>query len=113
MGRTSSYPAAFRTEAVRLVLHTNKTAAQVARDLGISPKTLSNWVRAERDGLAQAAEPGAISESEREELRRLRKETTSFGSSARSCARRPPISPRRRPGEPLPVRRGPSRRLWR
>jgi transposase len=74
MGRTSSYPAEFRTEAVRLVLHTDKTTAQVARDLGISAKTLSNWVRAEREGLARAHEPGAISESEREELRRLRKE---------------------------------------
>jgi transposase len=74
MGRTSSYPAEFRTEAVRLVLHTNKTAAQVARDLGISAKTLSNWVRAERMGLARAAAPGALGESERDELRRLRKE---------------------------------------
>jgi transposase len=74
LGRSSSYPAEFRREAVRLVLQTDKTAAQVAKDLGISDKTLGNWVRAERQGLARASEPGAISESEREELRRLRKE---------------------------------------
>jgi len=48
--------------------------AQVAKDLGISDKTLGNWVRAERAGIARAAEPGALSESEREELRRLRRE---------------------------------------
>jgi transposase len=74
MGRSSSYPAEFRREAVHLVLHTGKTTAQVAKDLGISDKTLGNWVRAERAGIARAAEPGALSESEREELRRLRKE---------------------------------------
>jgi transposase len=74
MGRSSSYPAEFRREAVRLVLHTDKTAAQVAKDLGISDKTLGNWVRAERQGQARAAEPGALSEAERDELGRLRRE---------------------------------------
>jgi transposase len=74
MGRTSSYPAEFRQEAVRLVLQTDKTAAQVAKDLGVNPKTLGNWVRSERAGMVRAAEPGALSESEREELRRLRRE---------------------------------------
>jgi transposase len=89
LGRSSSYPAEFRREAVRLVPHTDKTAAQVAKDLGVSDKTLGNWVRAERQGLARASEPGAISESEREELRRLRKgEPRAADRSARSCARR-------------------------
>ena len=74
MGRTSSYPAEFRQEAVRLVLQTDKTAAQVAKELGVNPKTLGNWVRSERAGMVRAAEPGALSESEREELRRLRRE---------------------------------------
>lgn len=74
MGRTSNYPLEFRQEAVRLVLHTDKTAAQVARDLGISPKTLGNWVRSERAGIVRDSAPGALTESEREELRRLRKE---------------------------------------
>lgn len=74
MGRTSSYPAEFRQEAVRLVLHTDKTAAQVARDLGVNVKTLGNWVRSERAGIARTSAPGALSESEREELRRLRRE---------------------------------------
>lgn len=60
MGRTSSCPAEFRHEAVRLVLHTDKTASQVARDLGVNPKSLGNWVRSERAGITRAAEPGAL-----------------------------------------------------
>ena len=72
MGRRSNYPEEFRREAVRLVLTTDKSAAQVARDLGVSDKTLGNWVRAEQD----QAKPGALSEDERLELKRLRKENS-------------------------------------
>jgi transposase len=74
MGRVSNYPVEFRREAVRLVLHTDATAAQVARDLGVNPKTLGNWVRAERNGIARDTQPGALAEPERDELRRLRAE---------------------------------------
>jgi transposase len=38
----------FRAGAVRIVTETGKPVAQVARDLGISPYTLHNWVRADR-----------------------------------------------------------------
>ena len=38
----------FREGAVRLVRETGKPVAQVARDLGINPGTLGNWVDAER-----------------------------------------------------------------
>ena len=72
MGRRSHYPEEFRREAVRLVLTTDKSAAQVARDLGISDKTLGNWVRIEQE----KARPGALSEDERLELKRLRKENS-------------------------------------
>ena len=62
----------FREGAVRLVLETGKPIAQVARDLGINEGTLGNWVakaRRERDG---ANAP--LSEDERAELARLRRE---------------------------------------
>ena len=72
MGRRSTYPEEFRREAVRLVLTTDKSAAQVARDLGISDKTLGNWVRVEQE----KGRPGALSEDERLELKRLRKENS-------------------------------------
>jgi transposase len=61
----------FREGAVRLVFETGKPIAQVARELGINEGTLGNWCARERrrdDG------NGALSESERAELERLRRE---------------------------------------
>ena len=58
MGRTSSYPAEFRSEAVRLVLHTDKSAAQVARDLGISPETPSTGCAPNATGSATRPDHG-------------------------------------------------------
>jgi transposase len=62
----------FKAGAVRLVFETGKPIAQVARDLGINEGTLGNWVttaRRQRDG-----GDGPLSEDERAELVRLRKE---------------------------------------
>jgi transposase len=74
LGRLSQYPEEFRREAVRLVVTTDKPMAEVARDLGVNYKTLGNWVRSEKYRQVRDAAPGAISESERHELTRLRKE---------------------------------------
>lgn len=65
------FDAEFRAGAVRIVTETDKSVAQVARDLGISPYTLHNWVQADR---RQTQAQGAVTESEREELARLRAE---------------------------------------
>jgi transposase len=70
----------FRAGAVRIVKETGKPVAQVARDLGISPYTLHNWVQADRN----AAGGGGLGESEREELARLR---TSKAEMTREHAR--------------------------
>jgi transposase len=69
-GRRRSYDAEFREGAVRIVQETGKSAAQVAREVGVHEGTLQNWVAAAR----QTAEAGAgpVGESEREELARLR-----------------------------------------
>jgi transposase len=74
LGRQSKYPEEFRRETVRLVLTTDKSMAEVARDLDINYKTLGNWVRSEQYREVRDAQPGAISESERSELKRLRSE---------------------------------------
>jgi len=61
----------FREGAVRIVRETGKPIAQVARELGINDGTLANWVgrdRRVRDG------GGVLSEDERVELVRLRRE---------------------------------------
>jgi transposase len=62
----------FREGAVRLVSETGRPIAQVARELGINEGTLGNWCARER----RRSDHGdaALSESERAELERLRKE---------------------------------------
>jgi transposase len=62
----------FRAGAVRIVLETGKPISQVARDLGINEGTLGNWVNQAR--VASGGGNGGLSESEREELARLRRE---------------------------------------
>ncbi len=62
----------FREGAVRLVRETGKPIAQVARELGIHDGTLGNWVSADRR--RGGAGNGALSEGERAELVRLRRE---------------------------------------
>jgi transposase len=61
----------FKEGAVRLVRETARPIAQVAKDLGINAGTLANWVALDRhreDG------NGRLSEDERIELARLRRE---------------------------------------
>jgi transposase len=62
----------FRAGAVRIVVETGKPIAQVARDLGVNEGTLGNWVNQAKS--ASERGNGGLSESEREELARLRRE---------------------------------------
>jgi transposase len=65
------YPAEFRRDAVALVRSSGKTVTQVARDLGVNRETLRQWVTQDR---IDQGELGGLTSSEREELRRLRRE---------------------------------------
>jgi transposase-like protein len=61
----------FREGAVRIVRETGKPIAQIARDMGVHPGTLRNWVardRAEHEG-TQGLSTGDVAE-----LKRLRTE---------------------------------------
>ena len=62
----------FKIGAVRIVRETGKPIAQVARDLGINEGTLANWCA--KDRRARGEGSGALSEDERAELERLRRE---------------------------------------
>jgi transposase len=62
----------FREGAVRLVRETGKPIAQVARELGVHEATLGSWVSADRR--RREGGGGTVSEDERAELARLRKE---------------------------------------
>ena len=58
---------------MRIVRETGRPIAQVARELGINAGTLGNWVAKDRAGRGDRPE---LSEDERVELARLRRENT-------------------------------------
>jgi transposase len=64
----------FKRGAVQLVFETGKPIAVVARELGINDGTLGNWCASERR--RREGNGAALSEDERAELARLRKEVT-------------------------------------
>jgi len=61
----------FKEGAVGLVRETGHPIAQIAKDLGINPGTLANWVALDRQAKHGN---GRLSEDERIELARLRRE---------------------------------------
>ncbi|HLH65814.1 MAG TPA: transposase [Solirubrobacteraceae bacterium] len=72
MAGPKKYPDELIARGVRLALESGRPIAQVARDLGMSPETLRRRVRqAEVD---QGLRNG-LSSQEREEIRRLRRES--------------------------------------
>jgi len=72
MGKYRKYDPDFKQGAVRLVFETGKPIAQMARELGVNEGTLGNWVARERR--ERGEDTAALSEPERAELARLRKE---------------------------------------
>ncbi len=64
----------YKDEAVRLVINTGRAVATVARELGVNEATLGRWVTSFKG--RQGAGDGALSETERAELARLRKENS-------------------------------------
>jgi transposase len=75
--QTKQYTAQFRDEVTKLVLNGEKTAAQVARELGIPKGTLAYWVREARERRGEPPEVvdgSELTKSEKDELLRLRRE---------------------------------------
>jgi transposase len=62
----------FKAGAVRMVRETGKPIAQVARELGVNDGMLGNWCA--QDRRRRGVGDGELTESERAELIRLRKE---------------------------------------
>ena len=65
------YDPEFREGAVRIVRETDKSIAQVARDLGLNDGTLGNWVKKDR---IERGEQEGLSVDERARLGFLEKE---------------------------------------
>jgi transposase len=73
MARPKKYPAELVQRGVRLALEGERPIAHIARDLGMHPETPRKKVRqAEADSGKRA---DLLSSQEREEIRRLRKES--------------------------------------
>jgi transposase len=68
------YPPEFRREAVQLTRTSERSIAQVARDLGISNQTLRNWIKqtdvdaGKREGLSTEEREGSGACAVRTEL---------------------------------------------
>lgn len=69
MNQKRQFTPEFKREAVALVTEQDYTIARAAASLGISDKTLHTWVT-----LARTQSDGGLSDNERAELKRLRKE---------------------------------------
>jgi transposase len=71
MPRGVRFPPEFRQEAVRLHRASGRTLRATAAEIGVSPDTLSRWVKQADIDEGKAA---GLTSEEREELRRLRRE---------------------------------------
>jgi transposase len=71
-----SYTAEYKVEAAHRVIDTDRTIAEVARELGIDPGMLSTWVKDERRRTTAAEVHGEkpLEAAERAELQRLRRQ---------------------------------------
>lgn len=68
------FDAEFKEGAVRIVRETGRPIAGVAAELGINEGTLGNWVQRDRRAREAAGGEQPVTESERGELVRLRRE---------------------------------------
>jgi len=67
------YTEEFKRDAIALVDSSGKTVTAVARELGISSESLRGWYRKAKAGQGER-HSSELTSTEREELRRLRKE---------------------------------------
>lgn len=66
------YSDEFKEDTVRLVLATGKSCRQIADELGVSDRTISNWVRKHK--AKDSSTDATITTTERQELIKLRKD---------------------------------------
>jgi transposase len=68
------YTAEFKRDAVELVRSSGRNVTEVARKLGVSAEGLRDWVKQAKVDRGEGP-AGALTSDERDELRRLRRET--------------------------------------
>ena len=67
--KRARYTPEFRAEAVRMARASSESLSRIARDLGVNAATLGGWMEA-----ARPPSQVPLTDDERSELRRLRKE---------------------------------------
>ncbi len=65
------YPAEFKESSAKLALESAQPMSQTARELGVDPKSLYNWVKSYSDANENSQ---LTKEPEAEEIKRLKKE---------------------------------------
>ncbi|MEV6201497.1 transposase [Streptomyces sp. NPDC051771] len=82
---TAGYSEEFKRDAVALMESLGRCIPSVAREPGVNPESLRQWVaRSRPEAASGAGGEGALSPAERDELRRLRKQSASWNSNAGS-----------------------------
>ncbi len=75
--RNSKYTKEFRNETVELILNSDKSAMQIAKDLGINNKTIYNWIKVykkENNMITPINEPKSRQQDLLKELKQLKVE---------------------------------------
>jgi transposase len=73
-GKRRKYDREFKLEAVRLATKGDRSAAEVARDLGIHPNLIYNWKERLAEDQDQAFPGSGRLKPEAEEMRRLKRQ---------------------------------------
>ncbi len=76
-GRVKRYPEDFKESAVQMVLSRDESILSIARELGISHKTLYGWVQRYKRDNGLEKQP-VTDDSVEAELKRLRKENATL-----------------------------------
>jgi len=71
-GSRRSFSPEFKAEAVREVLDSKRSIADVAKSVGIPPQTLGNWVRVHKESIDSTGKPLTV--EERAEIKKLQRE---------------------------------------
>ncbi|MFE5549965.1 transposase [Streptomyces sp. NPDC056534] len=85
---TKRYSEECKRDAIVLVRSSGRTVTEVARELGVRPESLRNWVRREQADRGEGT-AGELTSDERGELKRLRRQNREQRQTIEILKRRP------------------------
>ena len=90
--KRTRYSPEFKEEAARVVVESNRSIAEVGREIGVNETTLGTWVAKYRREHAEDEPPLTV--SERARLRELEREVRELRMKTEFLEKRRPSSPR-------------------